>query len=373
MKKRQDFLPNKIGKSKLKNSKAKDYGLKKRLWMLIPIVMLAAAATGAWVILKPTLAKSQIVVCSGQQAEQFACWQQRYNAMIQQQSPEAAFTDFKKAYNDNPYVKSNCHQIGHVIGRAAAKKYDTLVKTYEHGDNFCWSGYYHGAIETIAQAIGQEKILAQINTVCADFLKARPYSFDHYNCVHGMGHGLMAIQNNELFTVLATCDAFEGDWQQQSCYSGAFMENIMKEINPGEHTNYLNADDPLYPCTAVSDRYKEQCYLMQTSHALIVVGNDYNKVFGLCASVGPPYDKTCYQSLGRDVSGGSSSDTARTLELCMMGAASEARDNCFTGAVKDFISYYHSDQQGLALCQAIPDPQLAANCTNVAHDYYKTF
>ncbi len=109
--------------------------------------------------------------------------------------------------------------MGHVIGRAAAKKYPTLTETYKHGDNFCWSGYYHGAIETVAQRIGPDKILAQINTVCAEFLKARPYSFDHYNCVHGMGHGLMAVQNDQLFTALKSCDSFEGDWQQQSCYS----------------------------------------------------------------------------------------------------------------------------------------------------------
>jgi hypothetical protein len=341
-----------------------------RLWWILPVLPIAAASLLAWFILQP---HPQIVVCKGADAGQFSCWQQRYGAMVQQQSPEAAFADFKQAYASQPFVKTNCHQIAHVIGRAAAQKYHGLSETYAHGDNFCWSGYYHGAVETVAAELGSEKILSQINTVCADFMKSRPYSFYHYNCVHGMGHGIMAVQNDELFKALASCDGFDGQWQQESCYSGVFMENVMNEVNPGEHAKYLKADDALYPCTAVADRYKQQCYLMQTSHALTVVGRDFSKVFALCASVEAPFDQVCYQSLGRDASGQSSSDQSRTIELCMLGLTQTARENCFTGAVKDFISYYHDDKQGLALCAAITDSQLSASCTTVAQEYYKDF
>lgn len=337
-----------------------------RLWWVLPIIVLAGAVFLVWFMLRP---QSQVVSCTGQYASQFSCWQQRYNAMVKEQSPEAAFADFKQTYNVNAYVKSNCHQIAHVIGRAAAKKYDTLAETYKHGDNFCWSGYYHGAVETIAAQIGPQKIISQINQVCAPFANAP--TFDHYNCVHGMGHGLMAIEDDDLFKALALCDKFSDQWSQESCYSGVFMENVMNEINPGEHAKYLKADDPLYPCTAVADRYKEQCYLMQTSHALIVEKYDYGKVFAVCATVAAPFDQTCYQSLGRDVSGQSSSNQDRTISLCMLGQTEDARQNCFTGAVKDFISYFHNDTQGLAMCAAIPDSTLAANCTTVGKDYYR--
>lgn len=129
--------------------------------------------------------------------------------MVKQKSPEAAFTDFKEVYNTNAYVKGNCHQIAHVIGRAAAKKYGTLAETYKHGDNFCWSGYYHGAVETIANELGAANIVAQLNTVCAPFANAS--TFERYNCVHGMGHGLMAVEDDNLFTSLALCDKFNGD------------------------------------------------------------------------------------------------------------------------------------------------------------------
>jgi hypothetical protein len=345
-----------------------------KMWWVALVILIVAAGGAAFYSMRPHKPKApQLVSCTQAAAEQFSCWQQRYRQLVAQKSPEAAFVDFKQADVAVPYVKTNCHQIAHVIGRAAALKYASLTETYAHGDNFCWSGYYHGATETVAKKIGPEKIVSQINTVCASFLKSHPYSFDHYNCVHGMGHGLMEVKDSNLFEALAACDSYDGDWQQESCYSGVFMENVMDEIIPGHHSDYLKNDEPLYPCTAVADRYKQQCYLMQTSHALLVVNYDYAQVFSLCAGVTAPYDTTCYQSLGRDVSGQASSDQTKTLQLCMLGATYAARDNCFIGAVKDFISYYHSDKQGLALCAAISDKQLSDSCTSIAHDYYRSF
>jgi hypothetical protein len=184
---------------------------------------------------------------------------------------------------------------------------------------------------------------------------------------------LMAVQGNNLFTALSSCDRFVGSWEQQSCQGGVFMENVMDEINPGQHSNYLKDDDLLYPCDGVADRYQEQCYLMQTSHILAKVNYDYNKVFQLCSTVKSPFDATCYQSLGRDVSGQSSSNQETTITNCMLGQTDAARENCFTGAVKDFISYYHSDKQGLAMCQAIPDTSLSDSCHAQAVAYYKSF
>ncbi len=346
---------------------------KLNIWIAAPICFVLIAAVVAVVIVRKSSAEAPIVQCSGATTSQFSCWQDRYNAMVAQQSPEAAYVDFKASYDTNGYVKTNCHQIGHVIGRAAALRYKTLSETYKHGDEFCWSGYYHGAIETIAQNIGKDNIVAQMPTVCADFFKTKPYGFDHYNCVHGMGHGLMAVEDNELFKSLEICTGYKDSWEARSCYSGVFMENVMNEINPGKTSKYLKDDDPLYPCTAVENRYKEDCYMMQTSHALIVVNYNYDKIFELCANVEAPYNINCFQSLGRDVSGQSSSDQAKTVELCMKGPSYEARNNCFTGAVKDFISYHHNDTEGLAMCAAITDPALSTACASEGTAYFKTF
>ncbi len=337
-------------------------------------MLLGVSAYIAYGLLYPqSAAKKAIINCEGHAASEFKCWEQRYQQMVKDESPKAAFADVRKEYETSDYMQANCHQISHVIGRAAAERYGDVVAAYNEGDNFCWSGYYHGVMEAVVKKIGLDNITAQINTICESARKQQEYSFYHYNCVHGLGHGLMAIKNNELFDALKACDGLTGTWQQQSCHGGAFMENVMSEINPDHKTTYFRADDLLYPCTAVDEQYKPQCYMMQTSHALRQINSDYGKMFELCKSADAGYVETCYQSLGRDISGNSISNPVSTKKNCMLGSDDNARANCFTGAVKDFISYHHSDQQGLALCNSLDDVYLKKVCTEAAVEYYKTF
>lgn len=316
---------------------------------------------------------SSIKDCSAVSNENFLCYKERYTSIVQNKSVSEAFMDLKQAYEKSASVQSQCHQITHVIGRLAGRKYDDVASAYESGDSFCWSGYYHGVLEAVADKMGSQGLVDNINSICKTLKDKQEYAFDHFNCVHGIGHGLMAVQNSELFTSLASCDQLFGSWQQDSCYGGVFMENIMDTINPNHHTNYLKDDDPLYPCTAVTNRYKEQCYLMQTSHALGVLDRDFGKVFDVCSKVEAPYDVICFQSLGRDASGQTTSNKEKTVEICDNGPSVKARTNCFVGAVKDFISYFHSDKQGLDMCTAITDSAVKSKCISTAYEYYKTF
>ena len=316
---------------------------------------------------------SPIVDCSTR-TNDFDCWGERYKAMVQQQSPQAAFADIKQAYERHDFVRSQCHQIVHVLGREAAVKYSDTVSAYDQGDNFCWSGYYHGVMEGVAAKIGPEKLMATLPDICAGAKTKQAYGFYHYNCVHGLGHGLMAVNSNKLFEVLDMCKKFTDSWERESCYGGTFMENIMGEENKDNHpTVYFKADDALYPCTVVSVEYKQQCYMMQTSHALKVTNSDFSRVFALCAQVEKPLDETCYQSLGRDASGRSISNAAVAKTTCLLGPTQSAQSNCIIGAVKDFVSYYHSDKQGQELCHSLDQKILTETCLSAASSIYSTF
>lgn len=346
-----------------------------QFWWVIPVVLLITSGATAWYILQTDSVSDKVVIedCSGDKSTDTKCWKRRYEAIVTNETPKAAFTDVRAAYEAYPIVKSDCHQIAHIIGRTAAKKYGDVVRAYNEGDNFCWSGYYHGVMEGIAKELGPDGLVTNIATICEGAKATQIYSFYHYNCVHGLGHGVMAVENNHLFDSLKDCDGLNDSWERDSCYGGVFMENVMSSQNPEHRTDYIKADDPLYPCTDVDIIYKQQCYLMQTSHALRVEEGDFSRVFNLCSTVEQPFNTTCYQSLGRDASGNSVSDITRTRESCLLGHDALAQENCFTGAVKDFISYFHSDQQGLALCKSIPDASLKTSCVNEANEYYKSF
>jgi hypothetical protein len=111
---------------------------------------------------------------------------------------------------------------------------------------------------------------------------------------------------------------------------------------------------------------------MQTSHALRVEGTDYAKVFSECGAIEATYVDVCYQSLGRDVSGNTTSNVDMTKNDCMLGQNYDARSNCVVGAVKDFVSYYHGTQQATSLCQSLDEP-MRDLCATTKQEYYATF
>jgi hypothetical protein len=315
--------------------------------------------------------------CAAKNTITYTCYKKELTNIVEQSGPEAATALIKTQYSKVPYVKSQCHQLIHVVGRAALAKYGTVADTFAHGDQFCWSGYYHGAMEEIAILHGSNYIVDNANTLCEPIAKAKgQYSFYHFNCVHGMGHGFMEALNNNLFTSLAACDKMTDDWNRESCYGGVFMQNIMNVQSPDETVDhksaYLKDDQPMYPCTAVDEQYKNQCYLMQTSYALQVENYDFSKVFALCKDTEQTYRTTCYQSLGRDASGQSISDVDKTNATCLSGSDYEAQSNCIIGASKDFVSYFHSDKQAKQLCASLP-PDLQSICTSTVTSYYSTF
>ena len=311
-------------------------------------------------------------------AAAYTCYTKEINSVTQKYNPETATALLKKQYSQVSYVKGDCHQLMHVVGRAAYAKYGNLADAFAHGDQFCWSGFYHGIMEELSREKGYNYIFAHASTLCSQVAKKYgQYAFNTYNCVHGLGHGFMELEDENLFDALKSCDAFKNSWDAQSCYGGVFMQNVMNVQGPeGEDLatyKYLKADDPMYPCDAVANQYKGSCYLMQTSFALQVDNYDFNKVFAQCADVQPqPLTNICYQSLGRDASGQSISDVTKTKDTCMLGPDLEAQENCFTGAVKDFVSYFHSDKKGYELCAAAP-PVIKQSCNYTVKQYFSTF
>ena len=304
--------------------------------------------------------------------DKFNCYEDFYKKSVGQDGPQVAMLDLKTRYNLEPYVKNECHQLAHVIGRAATAKYPTVDEAYIRGDSACWSGYYHGVIESVMKKIGLENITFEtLDGICRNLAKHEPYSFNHYNCVHGIGHGTMYINGNELFVSLEMCDLLKDDWERSSCWGGVFMENVIAD-NRNHFTKYLKPEDPLYPCNAVKDNQKSTCYLMQTSYMLKLKNGNFKEVFTLCSTVDENYLNTCYQSLGRDASGWTISDPIRTKSYCLLGPNDRAQSNCIIGAVKDFISYHHSDVQAKAFCNSLSE-NLKNVCLSTGEVYYRTF
>ncbi|MBI4992484.1 MAG: hypothetical protein HZB99_04695 [Candidatus Harrisonbacteria bacterium] len=320
---------------------------------------------------KTTPAVNPPSICAGAEFNKFECYESYFRNVVEKNGIPRAFAELKSLYNVNSYVKSRAHPLAHIIGQTAAEKFKNVSEAYTQGDSFAWSGYYHGILEGVIGRIGSENLEKELPNICADLAPKERYSFNHYNCVHGLGHGVMANTNDELFKSLKLCDLLSDNWERTSCWSGVFMENIIID-NKNHFTRYLKPTDPLYPCNGVDKPYKSTCYLMQTSYMLKVASGDFTKVFNLCEQAEPEYQPICYQSLGRDASGRSVSDIQITKATCYLGKNFEQQKNCVIGAVKDFISYHHSDVQAKDLCDQLSD-DLKPTCLETAKSYYAVF
>jgi len=307
--------------------------------------------------------------CSGKEETNFSCYDKLYTLIVNEDGIESAFAFLRKEYQNSAYAKAQCHQLTHIIGRAAAQKFSSVFETYGAGDGFCWSGYYHGVMEAVIADIGYANLDDNLNVICSDIAKERKYSFDHYNCVHGLGHGIMAVTQNELFESLEKCNILSEHWDAASCWSGAFMENIMVD-NRSHFTAYLKTEDPLYPCNAVDAQYKATCYLMQTSYILKLNNQNFKETFSWCRKADEGFEDICYQSLGRDASGLSVSNAKKAKNICLLGEDFEQQSNCVIGAVKDFISYFHGDKEAKHLCSLFAE-DLEQVCTTTATEYVK--
>lgn len=301
----------------------------------------------------------------------FGCYQAYYRDLVKNFGVAAAFTQLKSQFNSNTYVQAQCHPLTHIIGQAATDLYPKVSEAYAHGDSFCWSGYYHGVMEGMIDKIGRDNFPKTLNTDCSGLPGKASYSFDYFNCVHGLGHAIMDYNNDEIFDALTMCDGLNGDWEKSSCYGGVFMENVIVD-NINHFTKYLKKDDLLYPCDAVGRPYKQQCYLMQTSYILKENNGDFKATFALCQKADTGFEATCDQSLGRDASSRSSYNIDGIKNICLLGTNNGQQSNCVIGAVKDIISYYHSDTWAKNFCASL-DADLGNTCNITAAEYYKSF
>lgn len=274
------------------------------------------------------------------------CWTQYYESFLKTNSASEALRDFKIKYQSVPGARTFCHPILHVIGRSAGIEYGSVAGAYAAGDTVCRSGYYHGVLEGLFTKEGGEKLLDQLDSICRA-VRGDGYTYNYYSCVHGIGHGLMAFFDHDIFESLEGCKRLSGAWEQSSCAGGVFMENVTSDSEEMP-SRFLKHDDPFYPCSAVEEKFASQCYLMQSSYMLKLFNGDFVKTFTACRGTGI-YAETCFQSIGRDVSAWSYGDIDTAIALCSVGGSLDERKNCLIGAAADYILSY-GEAEARSLC-----------------------
>jgi hypothetical protein len=298
--------------------------------------------------------------------QKIQCYRDYLQTVLDSQGTEQALTALEGITAQDGEAMREAHPLVHHIGQQSFTKYGTATEAMSHCRDVFWSGCYHGVLQAYLSSLATVEP-QHILPLCPTSETVSAYSFQRYNCLHGLGHGLTIQFHYDVLKSLAFCDAMPGSWDRESCYGGVFMENIVTfqtarasqtsadHEHHHEATSFLNPQDLLYPCSVLAEKYLRACYLMQTSAILTFLNYDFPQAFNYCARVQGEHQTTCYRSLGRDISGYTLRDAKRVNQLCRLGMGDQVTQ-CFIGAVKDFILTDASPEPGLALCRSLDAP-----------------
>jgi hypothetical protein len=252
----------------------------------------------------------------------------------------------------------SCHDVAHLAGRLSYEMYDSAAFKLCSGE--CHSGCYHGATEAFFRANGTSNLAENLKVICSSELNP----FFSHQCLHGIGHGLMAWASYDLPSSLKSCELLPNDSGIQSCYTGVFMENIVGGLTDkkSEHyTKYLS-DDPQFPCNEVEEKYKSSCYFLQTSRMLQIFGVDFKKVAEACSNAPTTYQRTCFESMGRDVGGVYPGKELSSITACSFAPAGMMREGCLIGAAQDSFWDPTGQDAALRFCKTLTETSEKSAC-----------
>ena len=252
----------------------------------------------------------------------------------------------------------DCHGSAHRLGRMTFAEYGAAASVSV--EEACRSGMRHGVMEQLFVARGISSLADDVELLCP----SEDNSFSRHQCLHGVGHGVMAWTAYEIEDALKLCDRLTGEPNQRSCYTGVFMENVVSGLSGevGQRSAYVDRDDPHYPCNSLAERYVDDCYWYQTSQMLRVLGHDLTLVAEACQEAPTAARRACFGSYGRDISGIHGKSPHRVVQYCQLAPTSLYRSDCIDGAARTLFWDETQQSEGLALCATVQDPLVAESC-----------
>ena len=292
------------------------------------------------------------------------------------------------------YIRRFGHDFAHVIGINAWKPGKDIGAVYSQCNELFQSGCYHGVIQAVFAYQGTDS--ASIASLCRGTPEINASSWLRFQCVHGIGHGLVQTYTMNLPRALHGCDMLGNAWDAESCYGGAFMEFIVGGRGQSHHVHLPEAakqaqdehsehrhehgaaadstwppfpvrkpSDLLYPCSVLGEQYQRACYQMQAGLVAEVTGLDFKRIAEACDLAPERWRRWCYQGIGTYVSGVTVRVPEKGIAECSLGDR-KYQPWCFVGLVKNYVDVTAKLDDGLDLCRRVLDRRDIASACYVA-------
>lgn len=166
----------------------------------------------------------------------------------------------------DPYY-SNCHALAHDIASRAIKDDPASWRDLIAHDSgtICTGGFVHGVvIERFRGELSSDddvaRIMPDLADACARRERRGPSLVDWTACIHGIGHLLMYVTENDVNRSLALCGilaSLENENARLACMRGVFMQMYWS----AEEDNPVFVDNT--QVTLTSDSYRDVCAVFE--------------------------------------------------------------------------------------------------------------
>ena len=291
------------------------------------------------------------------------CYKEKLGSTVKKRGTAHALQVIEQVVQKDRLALREAHNLTHHVGRVSYHHLKDVTEVMSQCTAAHQSGCYHGALEAYLSTKAHVKS-DDVVAICSPTLEKEKGRFAYFNCFHGLGHGLTMHLNHDMRKALTLCDTLNTKWDRESCYGGVFMETVVTGTRGSHHhhgekqehhqAKLIDAENPLYPCSAIEKKYWRECYMMQTGIILHLTHHDFAKAFRICDGAPHSMRPICYQSMGRDISGQTLRDIKQSISLCGLGTAAY-QGRCFVGVVKNFINVKgRASKDAFEFCRQTP-------------------
>jgi len=310
--------------------------------------------------------------CSQIQGDKIPCYEKHLIPLVDVGGPKLAMGTLMQVANADRDVRGFGHVYAHAIGMHAFEADKNVERTFSSCTDAFQSGCYHGVIEAYFASSGKVDSTS-VRNLCMPWSQAGVYGWLRFQCVHGLGHGLTMHYAHNLVNALAGCDLLAESWDRESCYGGAFMENVIDATEPhhgmpgmemaeeARTFKQIDRHDYNYPCTILAERYLISCYQNQVSIIMYFDEHKMPAVARDCMKVPERYRYMCFTGFGTDINSFVVGDHEKALELCA-NAPEKYREWCIIGVVKNIIDVSAKTADGVSFCRKVNEHHLKSRC-----------
>ena len=216
--------------------------------------------------------------------KKWSCFRPYFETLTHEISASASIAEATKFEQQG--IVSDCHLFAHFTGEAALEKHNfdigKALSSCTVGK--CRYGCFHGVMgRYIGYEIEPRSVASTIKNACDGV--GLDSNQKRNECIHGIGHGLLAHNYLPFQDAVYACEALgPPDRKQRICVGGVVMEKMFQYLSLDPDNNQLKEIIPemCAPFESIGPRFMDVCIYNITLELLFYTGYDIERTEELC-------------------------------------------------------------------------------------------